>query len=686
MGGAKVQLERVRACGFRSLGPDPVELELTDLTCLIGPNGSGKTAFLHGLARMFSIDPSLRKVVASDFHVPASDAAGAGAARQLWIEAHFTLPELADGATKHSTVPPFLRVMRMTSPDGPPELRIRLEADLDEEGEVTANLFHVLAADQDGDPTHKSLVNPHDRRAIQVHYVPARRDPGDHVSYAASTLLGRLLRSAEWDKSREVALDHARKLSEELADNPGVVTVNTKLKHAWTQLHKDAFLSSTNLSFMSGELERVLSQVSLEFSPGPSEPEVSFTRLSDGQQSLLYISLALAVHAVGREVLAGKDIGFRANVLQPAVFTLFAVEEPENSLSPHYLGRVLDELQEVVKGSDAQAVVATHSPSLMRRVQPEQVRYLRLDDERCTHVEHVHMPAKADTAHKFVREALHAYPELYFSQLVVLGEGDSEEIVLPAVLRAQDLGADAAAVSVVPLGGRHVNHFWSLLNGLNIPHVTLLDLDLGRYHGGWGQIRYAANQLLEHRREGLAFNSADVAALPRSGTTRCATGLKWIQMLEGHDVFFSSPLDLDFSMLQALPEAYPMPSQEDAHEEAPDGDEELDGQGEVDESVGHTDIDAADEDFDEQQREAELLEKKTVVAVLGTHGDAGAYTEDERGLFHPYNRLFKVGSKPANHLEALAVLGSSTRLKEAMPPELARLSQRVKQLVEGRAT
>lgn len=81
---------------------------------------------------------------------------------------------------------------------------------------------------------------------------------------------------------------------------------------------------------------------------------------------------------------------------------------------------------------------------------------------------------------------MQAFPEIYFSRLVVLGEGDSEEIVLPRLLAAEGLMVDEAAVCIAPLGGRHVNHFWRLLSGLKIPYVTLLDLDVARHGGGWG--------------------------------------------------------------------------------------------------------------------------------------------------------------------------------------------------------
>src|SRR5581483_7266986 len=130
-----------------------------------------------------------------------------------------------------------------------------------------------------------------------------------------------------------------------------------------------------------------------------------------------------------------------------------------------------------------------------KRVTPESIRYLRLDERRTTVVKHIELP-EDEPAYKFVREGVQAFPELYFSRLVVLGEGDSEEIVLPRLMAARGILTDDASVSVVPLGGRHVNHFWRLLNALGIPHVTLLDLDVARHQGGWGRVRYAAKQLL----------------------------------------------------------------------------------------------------------------------------------------------------------------------------------------------
>src|SRR3546814_16476219 len=77
---------------------------------------------------------------------------------------------------------------------------------------------------------------------------------------------------------------------------------------------------------------------------------------------------------------------------RPPVFVMIAVEEPENSLSPHHLGRVLAQLTSFSEEEDAQVVLATHSPALLRRVPPSEVRHLQLDESRRTCIATIVMP------------------------------------------------------------------------------------------------------------------------------------------------------------------------------------------------------------------------------------------------------------------------------------------------------
>lgn len=596
---------------------------------------------------MFSVDPSLRKIKASDFHIAADEAPDAAPAeRKLWIEADFEFPELElEDADDMPAVPGNFAHMLMVGDEEPVRVRFRLAATLDQDGDIEEAFTYVSKTDDAGLPTEESRASKQDRNAVQVHYLPARRDPSNHISYSANTLLGRALRAADWSNERELIGDLTTQITAALIGNGAIEGIGDSLSAIWGRLHKGQFFAAPAVTFTQNEINTLLRHLSLTFSPGHGEPLVDFSRLSDGQQSLLYISIVLAMREIGDKVLAGELSAFDIDKLRPPIFTLLAVEEPENSLSPHYLGRVVRAVSEFAEGQNAQALVATHAPSLLRRVAPETIRYLRLDDKRCAMVAQIVQPENQDAA-KYVREGVQAFPELYFSRFVILGEGDSEEVVLPRLLAARGILTDDASISIVPLGGRHVNHFWRLLHALGIPHATLLDLDLARYQGGWGRIKYAARQRLKYEDvENAGINEDDIAEIPAWDSDK---GLLiddegWIEYFESRGVFFSSPLDLDFMMIEAFGEVYMV---DDAEREAPD--------------------------------------ETTLKAVLGKKHDVvgGQYTEEQLELFDAYHRRFKLGSKPTWHIRAMAELDDA-ELAADMPTVMTALFDYVETVLEG---
>jgi putative ATP-dependent endonuclease of OLD family len=92
-------------------------------------------------------------------------------------------------------------------------------------------------------------------------------------------------------------------------------------------------------------------------------------------------------------------------------------------------------------------------------------------------------------------------------------------------------------------------------------------------------------------------------------------------------------MDLDFAMLLAFPEAYGV--------------------------------------------EREEPDEATIKAVLGKkHHDASQYSQDEQKLFSTYHQRFKLGSKPAAHIDALAQLTDEELLAD-MPASLSRLADAV---------
>jgi hypothetical protein len=288
--------------------------------------------------------------------------------RNFWIEAEFVFEELTDDEGAHTTIPPNFAHMRLDTADGLPRVRFRLDAKLDADGEIDDRLNYVLDVDDTDQPLTKHPVPRSDRNNIHVHYLPARRDPSDHITYTAKSLLGRVLRSANWHSEWETINALTGQINDALVGNRAVESLSNQLTERWQSLHKGSFFAEPKVTFNQSEIEALLRHLSVTFSPGHDIQDVDFSRLSDGQKSMLYLSLVLSIQGIGREVLSGEDESFDVEKLKPAVFTLVAMEEPENSLSPHYLGRIVQALDALGKQDDAQAMIATHAPSMLRRI------------------------------------------------------------------------------------------------------------------------------------------------------------------------------------------------------------------------------------------------------------------------------------------------------------------------------
>lgn len=236
-----MKLVRLRLSNFRSFCEAHVEVNLGDLTFLLGPNGAGKTTVLQALARLFSLDPVQRKIRKSDFHVPHDEKPdGVPAERELWIEADFEFPELAgeDEEEDAPAVPGNFAHMQLMGVDGPAQVRFRLDAKLDQDDDIEENFTFVMKVDADGNPLERSRVAKHDRNAIQVHYLPARRDPADHISYSANAQLGRALRAADWAGERDKVSTLTEEISSTLAGNKAIEGMTDALSGQWGNLHR----------------------------------------------------------------------------------------------------------------------------------------------------------------------------------------------------------------------------------------------------------------------------------------------------------------------------------------------------------------------------------------------------------------------------------------------------------------
>jgi putative ATP-dependent endonuclease of OLD family len=637
-----VRIESVEISGFRSFGPKPVKVTFAgSLTGIVGPNGSGKTALLQALSKLFGVTRSQRSVVRSDFHVPPGVDLSDRSSREMFIDVIISLPELATDSATSKTIAPTFNVMRIKRPGDVPVCRMRMEARWDYDGtvdgEVSQTLHWISTLEAKIGDDQRHAITPPTRGLIQLYYTPANRDAASQIRSSTGALAARLLNAIDWSKAARTRIETASgEMQNIFAGEAAIKAISQSLTSRWSTLNADATDTEPTLALNSRRFEEIVRSVSVVFQQGPAGIERGLDTLSDGQQSLFYFALAAAVFDLERDAAAGAISGFDNKGLVTPALTVFAIEEPENHLSPYYLSRIVNQVRSLVDGDSAQAILTSHSPGVLSRIDPLEVRYCRLDAKtRLTSVKDIKIPKGSEAASKFVRGAMLAYPELYFARFVVLGEGDSEQVVLPMLASAMGMLVDTSFVAIVPLGGRHVHHFWRLLEGLGIPYATLLDLDIGRKGGGFGRIKTAVEQLIANGHDKDKLLEIEDGPLSQEEFADMHNwdneGINgWVEFLRNYGVFFAEPLDLDLAMLAAFPDAY-------AATIPADGGPEL------------------------------TVEEAAVSAL--SKGGLAQYDGDLKNykkLFPAYRYHFLTHSKPATHLRAIAEL-TKPALKVGMP-------------------
>jgi putative ATP-dependent endonuclease of OLD family len=298
----------------------------------------------------------------SDFHLPKDVPPDDRTTRDLSIEIIIALPELAKGTATPKTIAPVFKHMQIKQPKATPVCRARLDAqwtdDRTAEGEVTQDLFWITTLDDAFTNEQKTPVTAVDRGLIHVYYTPASRDAEAQIEASTGALAARLLRAIEWSKgTRKSIQDATKELATAFTAEPAIEAITSALAGRWYELHDNAPDKDPSLALISQRFEETVAKVQVLFEQGPREIERGLDVVSDGQQSLFYFALAAAVFDLERDAVSGKVKGFRADDLRIPALSVFAIEEPENHLSPYFLARIVRQVRSIVQGDSAQALI-----------------------------------------------------------------------------------------------------------------------------------------------------------------------------------------------------------------------------------------------------------------------------------------------------------------------------------------
>ncbi len=301
------------------------------------------------------------------------------------------------------------------------------------------------------------------RKVLNVKYISSRRDLHNYINREKGYLFQIAKENREED---EIAQDE--KLYSE---------IQSQLKNVDEKIPKLNFISSA-----TNTINEELSKLSLHH----TKQKIVFDATSSNVDNFIN-SVSIASKSNEQSVLIGGD--GRLNQIYLALWasrneltkdslkevTIFCIEEPEAHLHPHQQRKLADYLNTSIKG---QVLLTSHSPQIASEFSPNSI--VRLFNKKgetkaasngCSEI--------IDTAFKDFGYRLSIIPaEAFFSDVVFLVEGISEELFYKTLSTQLKLDLDRLNISILMVDGVGFSTFIRILNSLNIEWVMRTDNDI----------------------------------------------------------------------------------------------------------------------------------------------------------------------------------------------------------------
>lgn len=461
-----IAIVAARVLNFRSLAN--VEVDLNDLTVLIGANNAGKTSFLEAL--FAAIGAGRKALGGDDVRVGAGESI-APKTRELIVDVMIR-PVGADGKVIES-YPAGSYWTNIWGSTG-----IATDDALNEFTGVRTTLKwsnlrgeHVverrflkewkLFADWTSATTHDRGVSASQLEPIALHYVDAKRDLDDDLRKPGSF----------W-----------RRLTDDLGLSPEEIQ---EMEKTLSGINEEIVAKSEILRHLKDNLAGLQSVVAADSGAVDIAPVARRLRdLSKGVDVSFHTagaqSFPLARHGMGTRSLASLLV-FRAYASWrykkateggDNVHTVLALEEPESHLHPQAQRALFGHIKQVT----GQRIVSTHSPYFAGQAPLEDLRLFFKSKGETVVTKLDTSLLKPDEIRKLQDTVVETRGDILFSRGVVLFEGQTEEQALPVYASRywgssiHELGFCFVRVN----GNDYFPYIW-LLKALRIPWYIFAD-------------------------------------------------------------------------------------------------------------------------------------------------------------------------------------------------------------------
>ena len=315
-------------------------------------------------------------------------------------------------------------------------------------------------------------------------YLPADRTLDKHISFYDYTLIGKIRK--EFHRRAASLSDQIKSKYEEISEIYNQVEGFKKFKEDFTghfqEMQADAPVK-LSLDFKPFTPSNYFKNMQiLAQDPDQADFEMDLSELGEGSRNTVLLAL-LRSYAENFKNCSG----------------LLALEEPELFLHPQARRHLFKTLQKIAK-SGMQVVISTHSSSFIDTEFFDSIgQVYKVPDEDA--------PGRSSTQMRLVQRQefvdfcvstgvpqtkvttasiVEYYKtfsnvrinEGFFARLIILVEGETEELALPEYLEAAGIDTDLQGISILSVSGKNqIPKYWRLLSQFNAPVITLFDND-----------------------------------------------------------------------------------------------------------------------------------------------------------------------------------------------------------------
>lgn len=453
-----ILLKQIRVHGFRGL--DNLEIDFEPTTVLVGINNAGKTTLLKSLQLALS---NSFQITDDDFFFSDDIIRNKIIIDLLFISVNEKGDQLPEFEDKWATVFTENRISFDSSGKQILAFRTLIKENLIRKT-FTKKQFVI---DEWGDFNNgadgfwyqkeyeKELSFYFDE--IPFFYLDANRDILDDLKNKTS-FLGKILSSINYDTGdKELIENLIKELNKETIERSEILTnLHTTLGELDTAM--DNPNNTVDITPFTKKLRDLNKGVKINYSQFSMEYHGMGTR----SWSSLLILKAFIVQNMKL-----------ANDSQVAYYPIIAIEEPESHLHPNAQKKLYSQINNIV----GQKIIATHSSYIAGSAKLKEVRSVCRDTSNISIGKLIESDFDKEDIRKIYRQVINTRGELFFSKLVVLFEGETEEQALPITIKRHfdkspiELGVDFIGVG----GSGNYLPFIRFFEAFNIPYLIFSD-------------------------------------------------------------------------------------------------------------------------------------------------------------------------------------------------------------------